>query len=295
MKRIFFVATAILLALSCNLSVDAKKKEVCFQMYSVRDLIGDAGKYAQNHEKVLKQLADMGYTAVEAANYGDGKRYGVTPEQFKADIEAAGLKVLSSHVTRNLNDDELKSKNFTEALKWWDECIDAHKRAGMKYMVIPWCSVPKTLADLQTICDFYNQVGKKVAAAGMKLGYHNHSHEFQKVEGKVMEDYMIEHTDPNYLFFQMDVYWTVRGQQSPVDYFNKYPGRFVLLHIKDNSEIGQSGMVGFDAIFNNFDKAGAEGWVLELEHGSTPDILEGMKQSIDYIKKAKFVKASYSK
>ena len=162
-------------------------------------------------------------------------------------------------------------------------------------MVIPWCNVPKTLADLQTICDFYNQVGKKVAAAGMKLGYHNHSHEFQKVEGKVMEDYMIEHTDPNYLFFQMDVYWTVRGQQSPVDYFNKYPGRFSLLHIKDNSEIGQSGMVGFDAIFNNFDKAGAEGWVLELEHGSTPDILEGMKQSIDYIKKAKFVKASYSK
>ena len=295
MKRIFFVATAILLALSCNLSVDAKKKEVCFQMYSVRDLIGDAGKYAQNHEKVLKQLADMGYTAVEAANYGDGKLYGVSPEQFKADIEAAGLKVLSSHVTRNLNDDELKSKNFTEALKWWDECIDAHKRAGMRYMVIPWCNVPKTLADLQTICDFYNQVGKKVAAAGMKLGYHNHSHEFQKVEGKVMEDYMIEHTDPNYLFFQMDVYWTVRGQQSPVDYFNKYPGRFVLLHIKDNSEIGQSGMVGFDAIFSNFDKAGAEGWVLELEHGSTPDILEGMKQSIDYIKKAKFVKASYSK
>lgn len=295
MKRIFFVAIAALLALSCNLQADAKKKEVCFQMYSVRDLIGDAGKYAQNHEKVLKQLADMGYTAVEAANYGDGKLYGVTPQQFKADIEAAGLKVLSSHVTRNLNDDELKSKNFTEALKWWDECIDAHKRAGMRYMVIPWCNVPKTLADLQTICDFYNQVGKKVAAAGMKLGYHNHSHEFQKVEGKVMEDYMIEHTDPNYLFFQMDVYWTVRGQQSPVDYFNKYPGRFVLLHIKDNSEIGQSGMVGFDAIFNNFDKAGAEGWVLELEHGSTPDILEGMKQSIDYIKKAKFVKASYSK
>lgn len=295
MKRVLFVACAALLTMASTLSVDAKKKEICFQMYSVRDLIGDPGKYAQNHEKVLKQLADMGYTAVEAANYGDGKLYGVTPEQFKSDIEAAGLKVMSSHVTRNLNDDEIKSKNFTEALKWWDVCIDAHKRAGMKYMVIPWCNVPKTLADLQTICDYYNQVGKKVAAAGMKLGYHNHSHEFQKVEGKVMEDYMIEHTDPNYLFFQMDVYWTVRGQMSPVDYFNKYPGRFKLLHIKDNSEIGQSGMVGFDAIFKNFDKAGAEGWVLELEHGSTPNILDGMRESAEYIKKAKFVKASYSK
>ncbi len=295
MKRILSIACVLMLAISCGMTVNAKKKEVCFQMYSVRELIGDPGKYAKNHEKVLKQLADMGYTAVEAASYGDGKLYGVEPEQFKADIEAAGLKVMSSHVTRNLNDDELKSKDFTEALKWWDQCIDAHKRAGMQYMVIPWCSVPKTLADLQTICDFYNQVGKKVAAAGMKLGYHSHSHEFQKVEGQVMEDYMIQHTDPNYMFFQMDVYWAVRGQVSPVAYFKKYPGRFTLLHIKDDIEIGQSGMVGFDAIFNNFDKAGAKGWVLELEHASTPDIMQGMKESIEYIKNAKFVKASYNK
>lgn len=295
MKRILSIACVLMLAISCGMTVNAKKKEVCFQMYSVRELIGDPGKYAKNHEKVLKQLADMGYTAVEAASYGDGKLYGVEPEQFKADIEAAGLKVMSSHVTRNLNDDELKSKDFTEALKWWDQCIDAHKRAGMQYMVIPWCSVPKTLADLQTICDFYNQVGKKVAAAGMKLGYHSHSHEFQKVEGQVMEDYMIQHTDPNYMFFQMDVYWAVRGQVSPVAYFEKYPGRFTLLHIKDDIEIGQSGMVGFDAIFNNFDKAGAKGWVLELEHASTPDIMQGMKESIEYIKNAKFVKASYNK
>jgi len=219
MKRILSIACVLVMALSLGFSADAKKKEVCFQMYSVRDLIGDPGKFAQNHEKVLKQLADMGYTAVEAAYYNDGKFYGVEPEQFKADIEAAGMKVMSSHVTRNLNDEELKSKDFTDALNWWDKCIDAHKRAGMQYMVIPWCSVPKTLADLQTICDYYNQVGKKVAAAGMKLGYHSHSHEFQKVEGQVMEDYMIQHTDPNYLFFQMDVYWAVRGQVSPVAYF----------------------------------------------------------------------------
>ncbi|MDY4554778.1 MAG: sugar phosphate isomerase/epimerase, partial [Prevotella sp.] len=111
----------------------------------------------------------------------------------------------------------------------------------------------------------------------------------------VMEDYMIKHTDPNYLFFQMDVYWAVRGQVSPVAYFKKYPGRFTLLHIKDDNEIGQSGMVGFDAIFNNFDVAGAKGWVLELEHASTPDIMKGMKESIEYIKNAKFVKASYNK
>lgn len=277
------------------ITCDAKKKEVAYQMYNLRGLIGNPELYAKNHESVLKQTAQMGYTAVEAASYDNGKLYGVAPEQFKADVEAAGLKVLSSHTVRNLNDQELASKNFTDALKWWDQCIDCHKRAGMKYIVIPWCSVPKTLADLQTICNYYNEVGKRVSAAGMKLGYHSHSHEFQKVEGQVMYDYMIEHTDPAYVFFQMDVYWAVRGQVSPVDYFHKYPGRFTMLHIKDNKEIGQSGMVGFDAIFRNMDVAGTKDWILELEQASTPDILKGMKESIDYIKAAKFVKASYNK
>lgn len=271
------------------------KKEMAFQMYSVRDLIGDANKFAQNKTDVLKRLADMGYTAVEAANYDNGKLYGETPEAFKADIEAAGLKVLSSHTTRNLSDEEIKSRNFSEALKWWDQCIDAHKRAGCSYIVIPWSNVPKTLAELQTVCDFYNEVGRRVNAAGMKLGYHNHSHEYQKVEGKVMLEYMLEHTDPACLFFQMDVYWTVRGQVAPVEMFKKYPGRFTLLHIKDDSEIGQSGMVGFDAIFNNTNISGTKAWIVELEHASTPDIMAGMKMSADYLLNAKFVKKSYNK
>ncbi|MCF0197118.1 MAG: sugar phosphate isomerase/epimerase, partial [Bacteroidaceae bacterium] len=215
---------------------------------------------------------------------------------FKADIEAAGLEVLSSHTTRNLNDEEIKNHDFKAALKWWDECIDAHKRAGMKYIVAPWCNVPSTIGALQTVCDFYNEVGKRVKAAGMEFGYHNHSHEYQKVEGKeMMYDYMIQHTNPDYVFFEMDVYWTVRGQQSPVEYFQKYPGRFKLLHIKDHTEIGKSGMVGFDAIFGNTDKAGMEYWVLELEHGTTPDIMLGMKESINYLLAAKYVKSTYKK
>ena len=110
-----------------------------------------------------------------------------------------------------------------------------------------------------------------------------------------MLDYMIQHIPAEDIFFQMDVYWAVRGQVSPVDYFHKYPGRFTMPHIKDHKEIGQSGMVGFDAIFKNFDVAGTKDWILELEQASTPDILKGMQESIDYIKAAKFVKASYNK
>ena len=269
------------------------KKEMACQMYSVRDLIGDPDKFAQNQADVLKRLAEMGYTAVEAACYDNGKLYGMEPEEFKAAIEAAGLKVLSSHTTRNLSDEEIQNRDFTEALKWWDQCIDAHKRAGCSYIVIPWCNVPPTLEALKVICEFYSEVGSRVNAAGMKLGYHNHSHEYQKVEDKVMLEYMLENTDPAKLFFEMDVYWTVRGQVAPVEMFKKYPGRFTLLHIKDDSEIGQSGMVGFDAIFNNAETACLKGWIVELEHASTPDIMAGMKMSADYLLNAAFVKESY--
>ena len=192
-----------------------------------------------------------------------------------------------------VSDEEIQNRDFTEALKWWDQCIDAHKRAGCSYIVIPWCNVPPALEALKVICEFYSEVGSRVNAAGMKLGYHNHSHEYQKVEDKVMLEYMLENTDPAKLFFEMDVYWTVRGQVAPVAMFKKYPGRFTLLHIKDDSEIGQSGMVGFDAIFNNAETAGLKGWIVELEHASTPDIMAGMKMSADYLLNAAFVKESY--
>jgi sugar phosphate isomerase/epimerase len=295
MKRTLIFICLFGTLLSYSFGVEAKKKEIAFQMYSVRDLIGNPNKYAQNHESTLKALAKMGYTAIEAANYDNGKLYGVTPEQFKADIEAAGMEVLSSHVGHNLNNEELKSGNFDEALKWWAQCIDTHKRAGMKYIVNPGVNFPKTLAEADVICKYLNKVGEMVNAAGMKFGYHNHSYEFNKVEGQVWYDYMIKHTDADKVFYEMDVYWAVRGQDSPVEYFKKYPTRFTLLHIKDHKEFGESGMVGFDAIFNNADKAGLKHLVVELEASNRPNILDGMKVCADYLNAAKFVKATYNK
>lgn len=272
------------------------KKEIGLQLYSIRQLIGNAEKFAQNHEQVLGKLAQAGYTAVETANYRDGKLYGMAPEDFKACIEKAGLKALSTHTTRGLSPEELKTgAPSEETMKWWDECIAAHKAAGMKYVVTPSQRFPETLKDLQTWCDYHNAIGKKVAEAGMKYGYHNHSFEFNKVEDKVMIDYMIENTDPQYVFFELDVYWTVMGKASPVDYFKKYPGRFKMLHIKDNKEIGQSGMVGFDAIFKNAETAGVEYIVVEAEAYNNPDMLEGVRECADYLLKADFVKPTYSK
>lgn len=289
-KKFIWILIALLIAIPQV--VDAKtKKDVSIQLYSVRDKLNNGADL----NNVLKELAQMGYTSVEAANYNDGKFYGKTPKEFKSAVEAAGMTVLSSHTTKGLSNEELASGNFAESMKWWDQCIAAHKAAGMTYIVTPWMEVPKTVKDLKTYCNYYNEIGKKCRQNGMKYGYHNHAHEFQKVEDKVvMLDYMLENTNPEDVFFEMDVYWVVRGQNSPVDYFNKYPGRFTVLHIKDHREIGQSGMVGFDAIFNNADKAGVKHIVAEIEKYSCP-VEESVKQSLDYLLDAPFVKASYCK
>lgn len=273
-------------------------KEVSIQLYSVRDLLNQLHQEqtaSEQYLKVLNELKQMGYTSIEAANYHNGLFYGRTPEVFKQDIEQAGMQVLSSHCGKGLSEEELKSGNFSSSLEWWKKCISDHKKAGMKYIVCPWMDIPKSLKDLDTYCKYYNEIGKLCKVEGISFGYHNHAHEFQKIENQtVMYDYMLEHTNPDYVFFQMDVYWVVRGQNSPVDYFKKYPGRFKILHIKDHREIGQSGMVGYDAIFKHIKQAGVQAIVAEIEQYSTPNVMKSVKESLEYLQEADFVPAQYN-
>lgn len=249
--------------------------KIYVQLYSVRSDIN------RDFKGTVAKVAEAGYTGIEAANYANGKFYGLTPEAFKKEIEATGMKVLSSHTGKALDGDIAKT-NWDEVWKWWDTAIEAHKVAGMKYIVTASMPKPKTLADLKAYCDYFNKIGEKCNAAGLRFGYHNHNFEFSEIEGKMVYDYMLENTDPTQVFFEMDVYWTVKGGQSPVDYFNKYPGRFELLHIKDNKELGQSGMVGFDAIFKNLDKAGTKYLIVEVEQYNYAP-LESVKRSLDYL------------
>lgn len=286
-------ACGILSAGCCPKEVEAPSKEMAVQLYSARDLIGNPTLYAENHQRVLAAIAEMGYTGVEAACYDNGLFYGVTPEEFKADVEAVGMEVISSHTSKALSDQELASGDFSESLAWWDTAIAAHKATGMRYIVCPWMDTPASLKDLQTYCEYYNEIGRKCKEAGMQFGYHNHAHEFNMVEDQVMLDYMLANTDPELVFFQMDVYWAVYGHVSPTEYFAKYPGRWKVLHIKDKNEIGQSGMVGFDAIFNNASEAGMAEFIIEVEGCRNEQALDGLRVSADYILNAPFVKSSY--
>jgi len=264
--------------------ITAPSKEMAVQLYSARQLIGSPELFAKNHEYVLGRLAQMGYTGAEAASYSDGLFSGMEPEDFKAALNKAGLELVSSHTTRVLSSDELSSGNYEAAMKWWDQCIEAHKKAGIPRLVMSYSPKLDTEAELKVMAEYLNAIGSRCNAAGIRFGYHNHAHEFAKVGNTTMMDYFIANTDPAKVFIEMDVYWAVVGGAAPVEYMHKYPGRFELLHIKDKKEIGQSGMVGFDAIFRNFDKAGTKGFIVEMEEASTQNILKGLRESALYLR-----------
>lgn len=263
-------------------------KNIYIQLYSVRDAIG------VDFSGTIAQVAESGYTGIEAASYNDGQFYGMSPEEFKEAIEGVGMEVLSSHTTRPL-DSNIEETDWDAVWDWWDIAIDAHKRAGMKYIVAPWMATPEKLSDLKQYCDYYNKIGEKCNAAGLKFGYHNHAFEFEEIEGEIMYDYMLENTDSDKVFFQMDVYWTQQGGYEPVHYFNKYPNRFKLLHIKDEKELGgDDSVMDFDTIFQNIDNSGAEYLIVEVEKYNF-DPLESVKMSLDYLLNNEYVKADYSK
>jgi len=266
----------------------APKRDMAVQLYSVRTLLGTPALFARNHKYVLERLAQMGYTAVEAVGYEDGKFVGLPPAAYREAVEAAGLTILSSHVSHPLSSQELASGNFQKALAWWDDCIAAHKAAGIPYLVMSWSPLLASRAQMSTMAAYLDAIGAKCRAAGIRFGYHSHSHEFQAVDGTTMFDVFASETKPENLFLQMDVYWAVMAGVSPVEYFNKYPGRYELLHIKDKYELGQSGMVGFDAIFKAFPRAGTKAFVVELEQASTPNILKGLRESALYLRKSRF-------
>ncbi len=295
-KHSIFFSTAILCCLfifsACNqpqgggAATSEKAKDIYLQLYSVRDDI------RADYNGTIATVAEMGYTGVEAAGYSDGLFYEMSPAAFKQSIEAAGMEVLSSHAGRPL-ESPASDTDWDDIWAWWDTAIQAHQEAGMKYIIIPWIPTPSTLVDLQAYCDYFNEVGDRCNAAGMKFGYHNHNFEFNEIEGEIMYDYMLNNTDRNKVFFQMDVYWVLQGGYDPVDYMNNYAGRFEVLHIKDELEIGRSGEVDFEAIYNNARVAGAKYMVVEVErYTGTP--FDGVKESYDYLNNADFVLDTYS-
>ena len=261
-----------------------KKKDIGLQMYSLRD---DLNKDAKG---TIEKMGKIGYTYMEAASFDNGKFYGMEPEAFKALLEANGMKLVSSHTGANYTGDQA---SWDAAMIWWDMAIAAHKKAGCKYIVKPSMGeYPyKNLESLKKTCEYFNAIGEKCNAAGIRFGYHNHNKEFTKITDAddLVYDYMVKNTDPKKVTFELDVYWIYKGGQNAVAYFNKYPKRFELLHIKDEKEIGASGLIDFKPIYDNRAKAGTKVCFVEVERYDFEPFVS-VQKSFDFLNNASYVK-----
>ncbi len=281
-KIVLFSLFASLMALPMLLSSCKKEvKPIGVQMYSVRQ---DLDK---NLNGTIDSLGVIGYKYAEAFGYKNGKIFGKTVTEFKDLLAKSGIAMISSHVGQRVPD----SAHWTNTMAWWDTCITAHKAAGVTYLVQPFMdSIGYTsLAGLKRYCDYFNAVGEKCNAAGLKFGYHNHDKEFQTVEGQVLYDFMLKNTDPSKVFFEMDLWWAYVGKANAVDYFKKNAGRFLLLHVKDEFEVGGSGKIDWKALLENAPAAGTKFYIVEQEEYKT-SALVGMQKSLDFLNKAEYIK-----
>ncbi len=261
-----------------------KKKNIGLQIYSLGSELTD------NVPEGLKRIADIGYSTIELAGYRDRKMGEYSVSEYKKLADNAGILITGSHVNppvRNYTRD-----NAGEIADFWKQTVEEHVKLGVKTLVQPGMPKIESEDDAKMVCEVFNKAGEIAREAGIKWGYHNHSHEFERLDEKqVIYDLLLNGTDPSLVFFEMDVYWTVMGRNDPLEYFAKYPGRFPVLHIKDRKVLGRSGMMNFENIFTAAYKNGLDEFYVELEGLREEESqFEGVKECFEYLNEAPFVK-----
>jgi sugar phosphate isomerase/epimerase len=210
------------------------------QLYTVRSDIG------QDAPSALKQVAAIGYKEVEPAGFGSLK----TASEFRKALDDNGLTCPSAHLEFDV--DSLQ-KTFDDA-----------SALGCTYVT---CSVPGTMIispqhpasgdqsraseeaasqrrlqqilapltpdQFRKLADVLNTVGAAAKKAGLTYASHNHTMEFSPMDGKPGYDYLLQHTDPALVKFELDCGWTTVAGYKPSDFLSEYPGRIKMLHMSD--------------------------------------------------------------
>ncbi|HEX7317286.1 MAG TPA: sugar phosphate isomerase/epimerase [Pyrinomonadaceae bacterium] len=255
------------------LAAGRKLSRIGMQLYTVRR------ELEKDFEGTLKQVAALGYREVEFAGY-----FGHGPGEVKTLLERLKLDAPAAHVPLSGLRGDLKA------------LIDAAHTIGHKYLLVAWLPPEErgTLDNYRRLADLFNETGARIGREGIRFAYHNHDFEFAPIEGKVPYDLLLERTDPRVVKLEMDLYWTVKGGASPVDYFEKHPGRFHLLHVKDMdstprrffADVGR-GTIDFKSIFAQSRKAGVRHYFVENdEPAGSP--FDSLRASIEYLKRLEF-------
>jgi sugar phosphate isomerase/epimerase len=204
-----------------------QKGMVGIQLYSVReDMIKDP-------EGSLAQLAKMGYVFVEHANYVDQKFYGFLAPEFRKVLDDLGLKMISGHTVMGKQHWDETKKDFSDS---WKKTVEDAALLGQKWVISPYMdeSMRKTYDDFKKYMEVFNKSGELCKRSGMKFGYHNHDFEFsQKLNGEKIFDIIMKNIDPDLVALQLDMGNLYNGGAVALDVMNQYPGRFEIVHVKD--------------------------------------------------------------
>jgi len=262
-----------------NLWANPYGKPVGLQLYTVRD------ELQKDVPGTIKKVAAVGYKEVEIYDL-----YGMSPAEFTKLLKDNGLTAVSGHYLLNVEETQ------------WEKKVAEAKELGLKYMVhaILDPDQRKSLDDYKRHVDLFNKIAEQAHKAGMQFCYHNHNFEFQKFDGVTVYDYLFKHLDPHLVQFEMDCFWVTHAGQDPVALFKKYPGRFLLLHIKDLkagnppgtefdakmglfAEVGK-GTINWKRIFAAAPQGGMKHFFVEQDYCEVPP-LESIKISYEYLHK----------
>lgn len=193
--------------------------KIGIQLYSVKNAI------AQKPYEVLRQIAETGYRYIEAANHNaandPGVGFGMPARELKQSLDELGLQIVGCHVNP-LQEDFLP------------EVLDYHAELGSTQIGCDIEFFPYGDMDyIKRRCETFNRIGELCQERGMRYYYHNHYQEFQRFNGKLVYDIIMENTDPGLVYAEMDTYWIARGGQDPVSFMRNYNDRLILLHQKD--------------------------------------------------------------
>jgi len=219
------------------------RERISIQLYTLRDQL------AIDLEGTLQALADIGYRRVEHAGF-----VGRTVTEFKAALDAAGITATSGHVQI--------PQPFDAAA--WDASLQDALTLESRYIVHPFFGINfgtgEVVRDSATWVAFahdLNRAGRAARRVGLRLGYHNHNWEFFRLTddpSMTAFDVLVEETDPRYVHFELDLFWSWRGAHDPVDILRRIDGRVRQYHVKDLNQGGTfadpgEGLIDFVRIF----------------------------------------------
>ena len=250
------------------------------ELYTVRSIID------QDTDGVIKRIAEIGYTEVEPGR--------AVLDKLAPTLAKYKLKATSCHMEQ-----ELVVGGQTKATL--PEAIESAKKAGAVMMIFPYLAPAKRGGPdaMRKFADQMNEAGAKVAAAGMKFGYHNHAFEFGGKAGERPIDIFLERFDPKIVGFQLDVFWVSVAGNDPVEWINRLKQRVISVHLKDKAadqpvlyaenvpkttfkEAG-NGILNFPAILKASTAVGVKHFFVEQDQ--TPgDPLASLEQSYRYLR-----------